>query len=41
MEKICDEMAILNNGELVVQGKISELTGDQNLEDFFYDKIKS
>jgi len=41
IEQICDEMAILNKGELVVQGKISELAGDSRLEDFFYEKIKS
>ena len=41
VEQMCDEMAIVNKGELVVQGKISELAGEKSLEDFFYEKIKS
>lgn len=41
MEQVCDEMAILNKGELVVQGKITELAGNSTLEDFFYEQIKS
>ncbi|RLA64556.1 MAG: ABC transporter ATP-binding protein [Epsilonproteobacteria bacterium] len=41
VEQICDQMAILNKGELVVEGKITELAGDASLEDFFYEKIKS
>ena len=41
VEQMCDEMAILDKGEMVVQGKIAELAGESSLEDFFYDKIKS
>jgi ABC-2 type transport system ATP-binding protein len=40
MEQICDEMAILNKGELVVSGKIKELIGSDNLENYFYNRIK-
>lgn len=41
MEQICDQMALLNKGECLAQGNIKELIGDQSLEDFFYEKIKS
>jgi len=41
VEQMCDEMAIVNKGQLVVQGKITELVGESSLEDYFYQKIKS
>lgn len=40
MEQICDEVAIMNMGEICVQGKISELCKSQSLEDYFYNVIK-
>ncbi len=40
MEKICDSMAILNKGELIISGKISELIQSESLEDYFYKLIK-
>ena len=40
MEKICDSMAILNKGELIVNGKMSELLAGNSLEEYFYKLVK-
>lgn len=39
VEKVCDKLAILDNGELVVDGKIKDLVQGQDLLDFFYAKV--
>ena len=39
MELICDDIAILDKGEWLVQGGLSELIGDDSLENFFYNKV--
>ncbi|ATH07594.1 hypothetical protein BIY24_06430 [Halobacteriovorax marinus] len=40
MEKICDSMAVLNKGEILVQGKIEEILAGEELEEYFYKLIK-
>jgi ABC-2 type transport system ATP-binding protein len=40
MEKICDSMAILDKGEVIVNGAISEILKDESLEEYFYKLIK-
>lgn len=40
MEKICQSMAILNKGKVVVSGEINSLLKGETLEDFFYKLIK-
>ena len=39
MEQICDQVAILNKGDCLVQGSLSEVKGSKSLEDAFYDLI--
>lgn len=34
-EKLCDKVAIIKNGKLVVSGKMDEVKGDESLEDVF------
>jgi len=42
MEQICDDVAILNNGEILFTGTVkSILEGGQSLEDFFYQKVSN
>ncbi len=42
MEQICDEVAILNKGEILFSGSVqSILEKGQNLEDFFYELVSS
>ncbi|MFN8369908.1 MAG: ABC transporter ATP-binding protein [Bacteriovoracaceae bacterium] len=40
VEKICDEVTIINEGKAVISGKLSEITQQKNLEEYFYQKIK-
>lgn len=40
MEKLCDHAAILNKGEVVAQGELKSMLGEQSLEDYFYEKVK-
>ena len=35
VEKLCDHVAIIKNGEIVVEGSIEEVMGNQSLEDVF------
>jgi ABC-2 type transport system ATP-binding protein len=39
VKTICDSMAILHEGKCLVQGNIEELVGDQDLLDYFYEKV--
>lgn len=39
VEKVCDNIAIIEKGEMVVQGKLKELIGESSLLDFFYAKV--
>jgi ABC-2 type transport system ATP-binding protein len=39
MEQICDQVAILNKGDCLVQGSLSEVKGSKSLEDAFYDLV--
>ena len=39
VEKVCDTVAIIDQGQMVVQGKLKELVGDSSLLDFFYAKV--
>ncbi len=39
VEKVCKNIAILDKGELVVQGEMKSLLGEKNLLDFFYEKV--
>ncbi len=41
MEKICDHLALINNGKLLALGNIEELTKEKGLEDFFLETVKS
>ena len=34
-QKLCNKIAIIKNGELVVSGKMEEVTKDNSLEDVF------
>lgn len=40
MEQICDQVAVLNKGNCLIQGTLSEVKGSKSLEDAFYDLIK-
>ena len=40
MERVCDHMAILNKGEMLVSGSIEDLIKGESLEDFFYKQVK-
>jgi len=35
VEKIATRVAIIKNGSVIIEGKLSELTGDSDLEEFF------
>ena len=39
MEKIGDEIAILNKGTVMAVGMLKDLVGDRSLEDYFYEKV--
>jgi ABC-2 type transport system ATP-binding protein len=39
VEKVCENIAILDKGELVVQGNMKSLVGEKSLLDFFYEKV--
>ena len=34
-EKLCDKVAIIRNGRLVVSGRMEQVLGDESLEDVF------
>ena len=34
-EKLCDKIAIIKNGELIKQGTMEEVKGDESLENVF------
>ncbi len=36
-EKLCDNVAIINKGQLVTNGKMEDVIGDQSLEDVFFE----
>lgn len=36
-EKLCDNVAIINKGQLVANGKMEDVIGDQSLEDVFFE----
>lgn len=36
-EKLCDNVAIINKGKLVACGKMEDVTGNQSLEDVFFE----
>ncbi len=36
-EKLCDNVAIINKGKLVANGKMEDVIGDQSLEDVFFE----
>ncbi len=40
VEKISDEITIINEGKAVISGNLNELTKQKNLEQYFYDTIK-
>lgn len=40
VEQICDDVAILNEGEIAAQGNIKMLLKNTKLEDFFYNTVK-
>lgn len=40
MEQICDQVAILDKGDCLVQGTLAEVKGSKSLEDAFYDLVK-
>lgn len=39
VEKVCESMAIIDNGKVLVEGKIKSLVGDKSLLDYFYEKV--
>lgn len=39
VEKVCETMAIIDNGKVLVEGNIKNLVGDTGLLDFFYEKV--
>ena len=38
-EKLCNKIAIIKNGRIVVSGKMDELVGDKSLEDVFMEVV--
>ena len=40
-EKICDKIAIVKNGKLIVSGKTKEVKGEQSLEELFMELIEN
>ena len=39
-EKLCDRIAMIDHGHIVVQGKVEELTKDKCLEDVFLEQLQ-
>ena len=39
VKRICDHMAILDEGKCIKSGNIKELVGDQDLLDYFYNQV--
>ncbi|SCJ60460.1 ABC-type transporter ATP-binding protein EcsA [uncultured Clostridium sp.] len=39
-EKLCDRVAIIRNGKLVVQGKMADIVGDSSLEEVFLELVE-
>ncbi len=39
VEKLCDEIAIIKKGEIIVQGKTTDVTSNKDLEDVFMELI--
>lgn len=39
MEKVTEEVAILNHGQLLVHGELKKLVQNKSLEDFFYELV--
>lgn len=39
VEKVCDNLAIINSGQLIVEGGLKQLVGEGSLLDFFYEKV--
>ena len=39
-EKLCDKIAMIDHGSLVVSGKVSELVSESSLEDVFLQKLE-
>ncbi len=39
-EKLCDHIAIINGGKLIVSGQTQEVIGDESLEDYFLDLVE-
>lgn len=39
IEKICDEMTIIDKGKVLVEGNIKSIIGDKSLLDYFYEKV--
>ncbi len=40
-EKLCDKIAIIKNGKLVVSGKTDEVRGDSSLEELFLELVEA
>lgn len=40
IEKLADRVGIINDGKLLLEGKLSELTKDKSLEDLFFELYK-
>ncbi|MGN1344930.1 MAG: AAA family ATPase, partial [Traorella sp.] len=38
-EKLCDHICIIRNGEIIKDGRVSEVIGDQSLEDVFLELV--
>lgn len=39
VEKVCETMAIIDNGKVLVEGKIKDVVGGKSLLDYFYEKV--
>jgi len=39
VEKLCDEIAIIKNGEIIVQGKTKDVTSNKDLEEVFMELL--
>ena len=39
-EKLCDKIAIIKNGRLIVQGTMEEVKGQSSLEDVFLELVE-
>jgi ABC-2 type transport system ATP-binding protein len=40
VKRVCDHMAILDKGKCIVEGQIDKLIGEQDLLDYFYEKVQ-